>query len=166
MVKKIYFPREVLPISFVISQFVNMLFGFVVVFAVLVISGKGLSLKPLLFMPLVMLIEFILTMGMTLLFSALTVYLRDIANILSIGTMAWQFVTPVMYGRDQVPDRLMWLFDLNPMSSVIESYRDILYYQQIPRLDVLLIAALFGFAFLIIGAIVFRRLQRGFAENL
>lgn len=166
MVKKIYFPREVLPISFVASQFVNMLLSFVVLFAVLIVSGKGLAFVPLLYLPLIMLVEFVLALGMTLLFSAITVYLRDVGNILSIISMAWQFMTPVMYGREQVPERLLWLFDLNPMTSVIEAYRDILYYQQIPQLSTLAIAVAFGAFFLVLGAIVFRRLQRGFAENL
>lgn len=166
MVKKIYFPREVLPISYVTSQFVNMLLSFVVVFVVLIFSGKGLAPIPLLYLPIIMIVEYVLALGMTLLFSALTVYLRDIANILGIITMAWQFVTPVMYGREQVPARLLWVFDLNPMTSIIEAYRNILYYQQTPDMGTLLVAVIAGVAFLVVGELVFRHLQRGFAENL
>ena len=154
-----------LPI-YVTSQFVNMLLSFVVVFVVLIFSGKGLAPIPLLYLPIIMIVEYVLALGMTLLFSALTVYLRDIANILGIITMAWQFVTPVMYGREQVPARLLWVFDLNPMTSIIEAYRNILYYQQTPDMGTLLVAVIAGVAFLVVGELVFRHLQRGFAENL
>lgn len=166
LVKKIYFPREVLPVSFVTSQFVNMMLSFVVVFVVLLFSGKGLAILPLLCMPVVMIVEYGLALGMTLLFSALTVYLRDIANILGIITMAWQFLSPVMYGREQVPAKLLWVFDLNPMTPVIEAYRDILYYQQIPHLATMLSTAIMGAVLLVLGEVVFHRLQKGFAENL
>lgn len=166
MVKKIYFPREVLPISFVTSQFVNMLLSFIVVFAVLLFSGKGLSLKAIAFLPIIMVVEYILALGMAFMFCAFTVYLRDLANILSILTMAWQFLTPVMYSEDMVPERLRPIFHLNPMTSVITAYRDILYYKQVPKLETLLEATVIGIILVLVGARVFRHLQKGFAENL
>ncbi|MDD3028316.1 MAG: hypothetical protein PHI41_09780, partial [Erysipelotrichaceae bacterium] len=98
--------------------------------------------------------------------SACTVYLRDLEYILGIIAMAWQFLTPVMYASDMVPDRLLPIWNLNPMKSVIEAYRDILYYQQVPQLSTLLVAVLLGVGFLIVGAIVFDKLQKGFAEEL
>ena len=92
MVKKIYFPREILPISFVTSQFVNMLLSLLVVLAVLIVSGKGLSFIAMLYLPIIMLVEYILALSMTMMFSALTVYLRDMDYLLGIITMAWQFL--------------------------------------------------------------------------
>lgn len=166
MVKKIYFPREVIPLSYVISQFVNMALCFLVVFAVLLISGKGLSLTAMIFLPYVMIVEFILSLGMALLFSSITVYARDISNILAIITMAWQFLTPVMYSSDQVPQEVRWVFYMNPMTSVIEAYRDILYYKRVPELSTLLSAIILGVIFLIAGEIIFGRNQKHFAENL
>ena len=166
MVKKIYFPREVLPISFVTSQFVNMLLSFIVVFAVLLFSGKGLSLKAIAFLPIIMVVEYVLSLGMAFMFCSFTVYLRDLANILSILTMAWQFLTPVMYSEDMVPERLRPIFHLNPMTSVITAYRDILYYKQIPKLETLLEAMVIGIVLVLAGARVFGHLQKGFAENL
>ena len=92
MVKKIYFPREVLPLAFTISQFVNMLLSFLVIFAVILCSGIQLSLSALLFLPLVMLIEFVLALGVTYLVSALNVYFRDLEHILGILSMAWMYL--------------------------------------------------------------------------
>ena len=166
MVKKIYFPREVLPIAFVTSQFVNMLLSFLVVFAVLIVSGKGLNPFALLCLPLIMIVEYLLALSMAMLSSSITVYLRDVEYILGIVTMAWQFLTPVMYSVDQVPEQLMWVFNLNPMTPVIVAYRDILYYGKVPDLGTLAHATVFGIIVLIVGVIVFDKLKRHFAEAL
>lgn len=166
MVKKIYFPREVLPISFVLSAFVNMLLSFIIIFAVLILSGRGLSLRALIYLPIVMFVELILAMGMAMLSSGITVYIRDLEPILGIVTMAWMYVSPVVYPLSQVPESLRGLYFLNPMTSVITAYRNILYDKQPPELMTLLHAFVFGVVVLIIGSIVFRKIQKGFAEQL
>lgn len=166
MVKKIYFPREVLPIVNVTSGFVNMLLSFVVVFAVLLVSGFGINLKVIWLLPLVMIIEYFLTLGMVFLVSAVTVYLRDIEYMLSILTLAWQFLTPVMYSTDMVPERYLALYRLNPMTPIIEAYRSILYYKTTPNMLILLESAGFAILFMVIGVAVFEKLQRRFVEEL
>lgn len=166
MVKKIYFPRQVLPIAFVTSQFVNMVLSFLVVFAVLIVSGKGISLKALCYMPIVMLVEYILCMGMAFLTSACTVYLRDLEYLLGIITMAWQFLTPVMYAIETVPEQLLPIFNLNPMTPIIVAYREILYYKRVPQISTLLHATMLGVILMLLGWIVFEKLQRHFAEEL
>ena len=166
MIKKIYFPREVIPISFVTAQFVNMLLCFVVVFAALIVSGRGVSGIALLFLPVIMLVEYLLATGFTLLLSAITVYLRDIGHIMGILALAWQFLTPIMYSQDIVPDRIRPVFNLNPMAPVIIAYRDILYFKKAPHFNTLGASVVTGAALLVMGIIIFDRLQRHFAENL
>ena len=166
LVKKIYFPREVLPISFVTSQFVNMLYTFVVVFAVIIFTKHGLNFHALLYLPVIMVVEYVLALGLTLFFSALTVYVRDIAHILGILTMAWQFLSPVMYPSSKVPAEFLPFWNLNPMAHVLDSYRDILYFKQVPDIKTLGVAVAMGLFFLIFGEIMFSKLQKGFAENL
>lgn len=166
MINKIYFPREILPIVNVTSGFINMLLSFLVVFAVLVLSGFGLNCKALLYLPIIMIIEYMLTLGMVLIVSAATVYLRDISFILSIVTMAWQFLTPIMYSEDMVPVEYLVIFKLNPMTAIIEAYRIILYNKAVPDMNTLVGASVYAIFFLCIGIIVFDKLQRGFAEEL
>lgn len=166
MVKKIYFPREVMPISYVTSAFVNMLLTFVVVFGVLILTGFGVNIKAVLFLPIIMIVEYILALGIALLTSALTVYFRDLAYILGIITMAWQFLTPVMYAEEMIPAKLMPIWNLNPMTPIIQAYRTVLYYKEIPQIETLLHATILGILVLIIGSVVFRKLQKGFAEEL
>lgn len=166
MVKKIYFPREVLPISCVTAAFVNMLLVFLVIFAVLLVTGFGINLIAVLYLPVIMAVEYLLCLGIALLTSSLTVYLRDLSYILNVITMAWQFLTPVMYDITMVPESLLPVFNLNPMTPVILAYRDVLYFKRVPELATLIHAVILGVVILIIGAVVFRRLQRGFAEEL
>lgn len=166
MVKKIYFPREVLPIAFVTSQFINMLLSFLVIFAVLIISGKGINPIAFLYLPIIMIVEYILALSVAMISSAITVYLRDVEYILGIITMAWQFLTPVMYPVDLVPDEFQTVFNLNPMSPIIVAYRDILYYKKVPELRTLTQAWCLGLLLLVIGVLVFSKLKRHFAEEL
>lgn len=166
MVKKIYFPREVLPIAFVTSQFVNMLYSFVVIFAVLIISGKGINVYAVLCLPIIMLVEYILALSVAFISSSMSVYLRDIQYILGIVTMAWQFLTPVMYSVDQVPERLLPIFNMNPMTPIIVAYRDILYYKEMPKITTLAHAFLLGIILMIVGIGVFSKLKKRFVEEL
>lgn len=166
MVKKIYFPREVLPIAFVTSQFINMLLSFLVIFAVLIISGKGLNLIAVLFLPVVFFVEYLLGIGITLIVSATTVFLRDLEYLLAIIAMAWQFMTPIMYPRSMVPEKFMGLFLLNPMTPIVEAYREILYYKQIPDVRTLGHAVFMGVILFAVGIFVFAKLKRDFAEEL
>ena len=165
MVKKIYFPREVMPIAYVTSAFVNMLFCFIVIFAVLIVSGRGINLIALIALPVVMVVEYILCLGIALLASALTVYFRDLEYILGIVAMSWQYMTPVMYESNRVPEQYMFIWNLNPMTPVIEAYRAILFEGRFPELSTLLWAFALGITIMIIGAVVFSKLQKGFAEE-
>lgn len=166
MVKKIYFPRQVLPIAYVTSCFVNMLFCFIIIFFVLILSGVGVNFKALLCLPIIMIIEYILALGIALLTSAFTVYFRDLEHILGLITMAWMYLTPVMYSVDMVPKEFISIFNLNPMTPIIVAYRDILYYKQVPHISTLLQAIIIGLFILIIGNIIFQKLQKGFVEEL
>lgn len=166
MVKKIYFPREVLPISYVTSQFVNMVLSFIVIFFALGCARYTLRPFAVLCLPVIMAVEYLLALGLTMIMSAVTVYFRDMEYILGIFTMAWQFLTPVMYSLEQVPEEYRWIFFVNPMTYIITAYRDVLYNGALPKLDTLLPAAVLGIAALVIGWGVFCRLQRHFAEEL
>ena len=166
LIKKIYFPREVMPVAAVSGCFVNMLLTFIIIFVALIVSGRGVNPLALLYLPLVMIVEYILCLGIALIVSALTVYFRDLQYILGIVTMALQYLTPVMYGADMVPEKYRLLFNLNPMTPIISIYRDILYWKVIPDMGTLLYSATLGVVAVVAGYFIFNRLQRGFAENV
>lgn len=172
LVKKIYFPREVLPLAHTTSTFVNMLLSFIVVFAVLIVTGFGINPVACLFLPIIMIVEYIICLGVCMLFCALTVYVRDLQNILAVIAMAWQFLTPVMYGQEMVESALanhpvmMTIWNYNPTTPLINAYRDILYYKRIPSMHYLGMALLLGIVVCILGWMIFGKLQKGFAEEL
>lgn len=165
LVSKIHFPRQVLPITTVTTSFVNMLLCMIVVLLVCLFS-IGLNFAILWYLIPVILVEYILALGIAFLVSGLTVYFRDLEHILGIFVMAWQFLSPVMYSVDMVPENLRTVFMLNPMSSVIMAYRQILYYRQAPDLSTMLLALGMGVFFLIIGWFAFLRLEKHFAEEM
>lgn len=166
MLKKIYFPREVLPISCVTANFVNMLFCFVIVLLVLIVSGIGFSFRALFCLPLVMLIEYVMALGVVLIISAGTVYFKDLEHIVTVALMAWIYLTPILYPIQIVPEKLLWIFKLNPMTYVIECYHAILYWKVLPTGKILSYAAIAAIALLIIGELVFKKLDDNFAEEL
>lgn len=166
LVTKIYFPREVLPISIVISGFINMLLSFIIVLAVVVVSGISTNYVLWGYIPILMIIELVLTLGFAFILSAATVYLRDIEHILGIFLLAWQFLTPVMYPADLIPTEYISFFALNPMMPIIIAFRDILYYGVAPDFASLLSAFLTSLVILILGLWIFNKLSKGFAEEL
>lgn len=166
LIKKIYFPRIVLPISYVSSMFINMLLTFVVIFIALFVTQYGVNFVAILFLPLVMIIEYILALGICMLVSALTVYFRDLEYILGILNMAWMYLTPILYTIDMVPEQFRSLLNFNPMTPVILAYQQILYYKEIPQVGILMHAGIFGVIILVIGIVVFEKIQRKFVEEL
>lgn len=165
MVTKIYFPRQVLPITVVTTNFVNMLLCMVVVLSVCACS-IGLNVKVLWYLIPTILVEYVLALGITLLVSGVTVYFRDMEHFLGIFVMAWQFLSPVMYSVDMVPEKLRGLYHLNAMTPVITAYRQILYYKQAPEMKTMLSSLVMGFVFLFIGWFAFDKLEKRFAEVL
>lgn len=166
LVNKIYFPREVLPIAHVTCQLVNMLLSFVVIFAVILVTRHGMNLAALLYLPVIMLVEYLLALGIAFFVSAITVFLRDVEYIMGIVMMAWQFLSPVMYGIDLIPEKYRVIYQLNPMTPILMAYRDIFYYKQPPQLGTLIQATALGAIVLVIGFIVFQRLKRHFSEEM
>ncbi len=172
MITKIYFPREVLPIAHVTSQFVNMLYTFIVVLAVVFLSGVWPGVGALLQLPVIMLIEYCLALGLTLFVSAVTVYFRDLEYIIGILMMAWQFLCPIVYSIDLVwnlSENNPWILQvymLNPMTPIVLAFRDILYYGKSADLSTLWLAAVLAVTCLGVGYVTFGKLKRRFAEEL
>jgi homopolymeric O-antigen transport system permease protein len=175
LVKKVFFPREVLPLSVVLANLVHFLIALVVLFALMIVFKTPLTQWALL-LPVLIVLQLLFTLGLAFFFSAVNVYYRDIAMVLDVAMLAWFFLTPVFYSMDLVPQskeifgivvpvqRLAYI--LNPMSSLIASYRIILYNGAPPALDFFLRTAVTALAFLVLGYLVFHRLSRNFGEIL
>lgn len=166
MVKKIYFPREVIPIAYVTSTFVNMLLSFIIVFLAVLVSGFGFKLEALIYLPLIMVIEYLLALGIAFIVSSITVYFRDLEQIVGVIMMAWIYITPIMYNMEYIPEKYRQLLVLNPMTPIVEVYHQILYYRMIPTTNYLLLAIGASLVVFILGFFVFAKLDKNFAEEM
>ncbi len=166
MTKKIYFPREVLTIASVTAKLVNMLLSFVIVFLVLFVSGVGVNPRVLLWLIPVIFAEYLVALGFTLFFASITVYLRDMEYIVGVLLMAWIWATPIMYTLDGIAQPIKALLYLNPMTSIIVAFHDILYYKTAPSASSIGVVLLVGIVLVLLGEFVFARLEGNFAEEL
>lgn len=165
IVKKVYFPREILPISIVTSNLINFLISCIIIIAALLISGIGLSIYTLL-VPIVVIIQYIFSLGLAFILSSITVYIRDLEYFINVLMMLWFYLNPIVYSADFIPVKLRPIFDANPMLHIINAYRDLLYYQKLPDFKYLGLLALVCFAILFIGLKIFKHLEKRFAEEL
>lgn len=167
MTKKIYFPREVLPISIVTSRFINLLLTFIVVFLIIFFSSVNITPSLLLFLPLILVVEYVLTLAIVILLSAFNVYYHDVEYISGVIMMLLVWMTPIMYSLDSVGNGiLLKLVMLNPMTTIIDAYHQILFYGAVPNLLSLGLVGIFAVVFLLIAELVFMTLEKRFAEVL
>ncbi len=165
IINKIYFPREILPISSVTSGLVNYLISFPIILIFLLFSKIGFSIYILL-VPLIILIEYILTLGIIFITSSITVYIRDFEFIVNFFINLLFYATPILYAVNDIPSKWQWLIKLNPITSIINSLRDILLYHNCPNILSLLLALISSLVILIIGIFIFRKLEKRFSEEL
>lgn len=165
IIKKVYFPREIIPISLVTSALVNFLISCIIMFIFILITGLGFS-KYILLFPVVLLAQYILLLGITFITSSITVYARDLEHIISVMLLALFYGTPIVYSLEMVPESIRKFFYINPMTPIINSYRDVLFYKRMPNIEMLLIIILGSIAIFYIGLIIFRKLQKNFVEEI
>ena len=175
LIKKVYFPREVLPLSAILSNLINFLLALTVLFAMLFVFRVRLTRWALL-LPLVIFTQLLFTLGLGFMLSTANVFYRDTAMIMDVVMLAWFFVTPIFYPIDILPQHRLVLgldlnihrltYILNPMASLISTYRVILFHGARPALDFFLRTFFTSLLILIVGQFVFMRYSSVFAEEV
>ena len=165
IIKKVYFPREILPISLATSETITFLISTIIIIGFVLLTGVGISWL-IIFYPLLLLAQYILLIGISLIVSCITVYFRDLQHFIGVFLQLLFYGTPIVYSIETIPERFRWILNLNPMTHIIEGYRDIFYYQQMPNLNNVLIIIAVGILVTIIGYALFNKLQKRFAEEL
>jgi lipopolysaccharide transport system permease protein len=171
LIKKVHFPREILPLAAIANCLINFLIGFVLL--VLACVAVGGTLGPaLLWIPIVLVVELCLLTGLGLLLSALNVQYRDVLNIAEIGLMFGFYATPVFYPLSFVEQFaagrpwISFLYFANPMTGIVSTFREAVMRNAAPEISMLLWPAVCGIVLLALGAIVFRRKAPLFADHL
>ena len=174
LVKKVYFPRSVLPASVVLSFLVSFLIELAVLSVALMLAGNFVLPWLLVLIPLIAL-QFAFCLGVGLALSVLNVYLRDVAHFLAIFLNVWFYATPVLYPADQPPVHkqllgitipVRRLISLNPMAFFVDAYRDLLYHLRFPTFTQWAVLTVGSLGVLAVGAVIFRRLEPRLAEEL
>lgn len=166
LLKKVYFPREILPLSIVLSNFVQFLLTFVVLVPAFLYFNHSLGLSVLL-LPALMVLHIVFTLGIAMILATLYVYFRDTRHLLEVVLNLWFWVTPIVYTFDTIKNpQIIETLQLNPMTLFVMAYRDILYSARMP--DLLLLAELLAWslAALMFGAGLFGRYKFRFAEAI
>ena len=181
LVKKVYFPRIILPLTAVLSNFVNFLFAFLMIVVMLYVFGIGLTVHAF-WVPLIMVTQLIFMIGLVMILSTLNTFYRDVTMILQVVTLAWFFLTPIFYPFEELVNRvsisgvefngarvMRWV---NPMASIVDGYRTVLWGKVdgggpggMDPLNLIrtLVTSLLVF---LIGYIIFTRAEHLFGERL
>ena len=165
ILKKVYFPREIFPISLVASETVNFMIATIMILVFVIAGGITLTWNVLWYIP-ILLVQFILSIGIAFIVSSISVYVRDLIHILGILVQLMFYATPIVYALDQVPEKFAWVAKLNPMAYLIENYRNIFYEGRMPNFEYLGIALAMGLGLCFIGYFIFKQLEKRFAEEL
>jgi len=165
ILKKVYFPREILPISLTISETVNFMISCLLILIFTIASGISLTWYIVLF-PVILLTQFVLQLGIAFILSSVTVYFRDLNHFIGVLLQLFFYATPIVYSVETIPESYRWILKMNPMTYIIEGYRDVFYNHEMPDMKALAIVFGVSVVVLIIGYWIFKRLQRRFAEEL
>ena len=172
LVKKVYFPRIILPVSTVLANLVNFLLSLVVLFVFAVALGRlqwGAGLAAL---PLIVALQLVFGLGLALLISCSSVYFKDTEHIVGVLLMAWFFMSPVIYtlafitSSDRIPGWLATLYQVNPMVGLISLYRWAVVGGAPPGAPAVAAAVVVPLAALAAGAVIFARFEPDFADEL
>ena len=166
MIKKMYFPREILPLSQVAYTLIVFLIAYSIVAILMLITGFPLSSKGLPALPLIILTIFAFSFGTILLTSAVSVYSRDFQYLITALARILFWVTPIFYTTDSLTGVLSTIVWLNPLTYYVEGLHDIIYTGIMPETELLIICTIISAVMLAIGAYIFERLKDGFAERI
>lgn len=161
LIRKVYIPKYIFPMSRVLSCFVTMSFSLVAILIVMLVTGVQLTWKILLF-PIPLLLLLVFCMGVSMVLSALAVYFRDVLHLYNVAVLAWMYVTPIFYPVSALPEKVAFFLQFNPMYHYVTFFRDVVLYGAVPSASVWLGSITFAILALGAGLLVFRKLQRNF----
>ncbi|TVU52782.1 MAG: ABC transporter permease [Arthrospira sp. PLM2.Bin9] len=166
LVKKVVFPLGLLPLVPILSAFIESTFGLAVLIVFVGFSYQGLH-QTLWLLPMIWVPQLLLTAGLGYLTAALTVFLRDIPQTLGVILNLWFYVTPIVYPASKIPEGWrVWVFWLNPVTAIAESYRDLVLVGTVQHGGELAVATAVSIVIFSIGLGVYRRLRPAFADVL
>lgn len=165
IVNKVYFPREILPISAALSGLVNFFISCIIIILFCIFGGLGISWHIIL-VPIIAVMQFLITAGLVLGLSAVNVYIQDTEYIVQFFINMLFYAAPILYPAEVFPKAVRWILEINPFTHVVNAYRDLFMYHNIPNLGSCLYILIVALICFYIGLRIFRKLEKGFAEEI
>ncbi len=159
LIKKIYLPKVIFPLSICLSLFIDSLLSFVTLFVIIFAIGGTLS-WAVFFIPVAYLLLLFFAFGISLIMSVATVFFRDLQHIIVIAMQGLFFLTPIFYKRDALLGKVRFLVDFNPITTFIELFRSPLYHATLPALPVILKAVALAVMAITIGLFFFLKQEK------
>jgi lipopolysaccharide transport system permease protein len=163
LVTKSNFPREILPMGAVGASIFDFSIASVIFLFMFLFYQLHLS-RTIIWVPILIILQTLIALGTTFLGSAIIVIFRDVRFIVPLALQIWFYASPVIYPVSLVPEQFQSLYMINPMAGIIDSYRRIFLYAQSPKIEYLLVSAIFGIAIFCVGWLVFKVLEYSFAD--
>jgi ABC-type polysaccharide/polyol phosphate export permease len=161
LIKKVYIPKIIFPISRVLSSFVNMLFSLGAILIVMLFTHVKFT-WALCMLPFVLLCLFLFCLGVGMILASMTVYFRDMLHLYTVLTTAWMYMTPIFWTVDIIPEHYIWILKLNPLYHYVTYFRSLVLDGVVPDLHQHLVCLGASLIVLAIGDLVFTRLQKNF----
>lgn len=165
IIKKVYFPREIIPISVVTAETINFLISTIIIIGFVFIGGIGIS-KYILLYPVILIAQYLIILAISFIVSSICVYFRDLQHFIGIILQLLFYATPIVYSQENIPTGFQWILKYNPMTYIINAYRDIFYYKKAIQIQPIIFMLFLGVMSVFFGLKLFKKLQRGFAEQL
>ena len=161
LIKKVYIPKYIFPLEKSSFALVNVLFSFVAVVIVILITG--MPIKTTIFLiPIPIFLAFIFSTGLGLILASMNTFFRDMGHLYSVWTTAWMYLTPMFYPISIIPDNIKTVIYYNPLYYYVTYLRMLVIDGEIPGMEINVICIGFSFLFLLIGLLIFKRNQDKF----
>jgi len=165
LITKVYFPRTILVIATITAKIIDFLFATTILAGYLIVYQIPISLNILWVFP-IFFIQQLFTLGLSLFFSAANLLYRDIQYLLSLILILWMYLTPIIYPADIVPEKFRIIYQLNPMSVIVNAYRQVILGGGPPKYSSLLIGLAVSVLTLLVGLSYFKSREKIFADNI
>lgn len=165
LVKKVYMPKYIYPVTKVLSSGINFLISMVPLVIVALVTGEAVTAAYLV-LPYAMVCVMLFSIGWGMLLSALMVFFRDVQFLWGVFSMLWMYMTPLFYPEDILSKQYAWIMDVNPMCRYVKFFREVVIDGSVPSPELFLECFLFAAAAVLIGGAVFRRTQDRFIFHI
>lgn len=163
LITKIYFPREILVYATIIAKSVDFFYSCIVLILFFLFYRTPIEIT-LIWVPIIFLIQLLLTVGLSLIVANLNLFYRDIQYLLSLVLMLWMYLTPIMYPAEIIPEKYRFIFALNPMAAIVNGYRSLILGTHVIDMQSLAIAAAVSVTVFIWGLYTFKKAEGKFAD--